>query len=329
MRSSRLLAILILLQLRSRLTAEALAEEFEVSIRTIYRDIDALSAAGIPVYGDRGPGGGFQLLDGYRTRLTGLDSDEAEAMLMIGMPGPAAALGLGSAARRAKGKLLAALTPQGSMDADRISDRFHLDPSDWYRAAESAIHLPVVARAVLDQRPIAICYESWAGIRDRVIDPLGLVLKGGSWYLIGRIAADLRTYKVANIKTVSVQDNPFERPADFDLPRHWLAQTERFEADLRRETAMIRASALGLKRLSALGTYAAQAVNQANPPDEEGWSELTLPFETIDQAALLLLGIGPEIKVIKPVGLRFKIQSYAQEILRLISTAENETSQRW
>jgi predicted DNA-binding transcriptional regulator YafY len=314
MRSSRLLSILILLQLRVRLTAETLAEEFEVSMRTIYRDIDALSAAGIPVYGDRGPGGGFQLLDGYRTRLTGLASDEAEAMLMIGMPGPATALGLGAAAKRAKGKLLAALTPQGSADADRISGRFHLDLVDWYRTTEPATHLPAIARAVLDQLSIAIRYESWAGIRNRVVDPLGLVLKGGSWYIVGRVNLDTRTYKVANIITLTVQREKFERPPGFDLASHWTSQTARFETDLRPEIASIMASQIGLKRLSALGAYAAQAVKQANQADPHGWSELKLPYETIEQASLALLGVGPEIKVIAPLELRQRIQSLACEI---------------
>jgi predicted DNA-binding transcriptional regulator YafY len=317
MRSSRLLSILILLQLRVRLTAEALAEEFEVSVRTIYRDIDALSAAGIPVYGDRGPGGGFQLLDGYRTRLTGLASDEAEAMLMIGMPGPAAALGLGAAANRAKGKLLAALTPQGSIDADRISGRFHLDPVDWYRAAEPARHLPALARAILDQLSIMMCYNSWAGIRDRVVDPLGLVLKSGSWYIVGSISGDIRTYKVANVITLTVQRDKFERPPNFDLASHWANQIARFELELRPEIATILASPIGLKRLSALGAYAARAVSEANPADPQGWSELKLPFENIEQAALALLGIGPEIKAIAPIKLRQRIQCLAREILSL------------
>lgn len=315
MRSSRLLSILILLQLRVRVTAEALAKEYEVSIRTIYRDIDALSAAGIPIYGDRGPGGGFQLLDGYRTRLTGLARDEAEAMLMIGMPGPATALGLGAAANRAKGKLLAALTPQGGVDADRISGRFHLDLVDWYRAAEPAPYLPIIARAVLDQQSLAICYESWTGIRNRLVDPLGLVLKGGSWYSVGRVDGSIRTYKVANIKALSVQSQAFERPLDFDLADHWASQTERFEAELRPERARILATPLGLKRLSTLGNYAAHAVGLAQPADPESWSELTLPFETIEQAALMLLGIGPEIEVITPIALGQKIQSLAREII--------------
>ena len=317
MRSSRLLSILILLQLRVRVTAEALAEEYEVSVRTIYRDIDALSAAGIPVYGDRGPGGGFQLLDGYRTRLTGLASDEAEAMMMIGMPGPAAALGLGSAANRAKGKLLAALTPQGSIDAERINSCFHLDAVDWYRAAERTPFLPAIARALFDQRTMCMSYESWAGLRDRKVDPLGLVLKGGSWYMAGSVDGSIRIYKVSNIKTLSVKDSRFERPPDFDLASYWANQIKRFETELRPETAVILASPLGLKRLSMLGDYAANAVSAANDTTRKGWSELALPFETVDQAALALLAIGPEIKVIAPIALRQKINSLAHAIANL------------
>jgi predicted DNA-binding transcriptional regulator YafY len=317
MRSSRLLSILILLQLRVRLTAEALAEEFEVSVRTVYRDIDALSAAGIPVYGDRGPGGGFQLLDGYRTRLTGLARDEAEAMLMIGMPGHAAALGLGAAADRAKGKLLAALTQQGSADADRISGRFHLDLVDWYAAAEPVPYLPTIARAVLDQWSIAIRYESWVGLRDRIVDPLGLVLKGDSWYMVGQVSGSVRTYKVSNIKSLTLQNEAFERPSGFDLIKHWAAQTKRFETELRPHTALINASEIGLKRIAALGAYAAHAVSQANKADPSGWSELELPFENVEQAALELLGIGPEIQIVKPIALRQQMQSLAGAIMGL------------
>ena len=227
MRASRLLSILILLQLRVRLTAEALAQEFEVSIRTIYRDIDALSAAGVPVYGDRGPGGGFQLLDGYRTRLTGLDADEAEAMLMIGLPGPAAALGLGGAAARARGKLLAALPAQGGAAAGRMADLFLLDPVDWYRAGEPATALPALARATLDRRAVAMTYESWTGVRDWTIEPLGLALKGSAWYVVARGAGKIRIFRVSNIKAHARLEGVFERPAGFDLqswwPRSWRA----------------------------------------------------------------------------------------------------------
>jgi predicted DNA-binding transcriptional regulator YafY len=311
MRASRLLSILILLQLRARLTAEALAEEFEVSVRTIYRDIDALSAAGVPVYGDRGPGGGFALLDGYRTKLTGLDSAEAEAMLMIGMPGQAAALGLGAAAGRAKGKLLAALTPEGSVVADRISGRFHIDPAGWYRAAEPATWLPSIARAVIDEQRLAITYESWKNVRQRIVDPMGLVQKGASWYLVGRVGADLRTYRVGAIQDLTVMDDHFERPADFDLATHWAAQLERFERELRPYVARVRASNEGRRRIAELGEYAAKAVAGSQPPGADGWAELNLPFENSDQGARLLLAIGPEVELLGPRDLREAMREIA------------------
>lgn len=316
MRASRLLSILILLQLRARLTAEALAEEFEVSVRTIYRDIDALSAAGIPVYGDRGPGGGFQLLDGYRTKLTGLASDEAEAMLMIGMPGPAAELGLGAAASRARGKLLAALTPGGSRDADRIADRFHVDPVDWYRAAEPVAHLPAIARAVLDARPVAMTYESWTGVRDWRVEPLGLVMKGGHWYLVARGGGKVRIFRVSNIRSQSIGEEPFERPDAFDLPAYWSAEIARFERDLRPGRARIRCSPEGLRRLAELGAFGADAARSAGPADKDGWRETTVAVEHPERAALALIGIGEEMEVLSPEPLRTALRSLATGVAR-------------
>src|SRR3954468_8478197 len=142
MRASRLLSILLLLQTRGRMTAQALADEFETSVRTIYRDIDQLSAAGVPVYADRGRAGGFQLMEGYRTQLTGLSSAEAETLFLAGLPGPAAQLGLGDAMAQAQLKLLAALPAEGRQGAARVASRFHLDPIGWFRSAEHADVLP-------------------------------------------------------------------------------------------------------------------------------------------------------------------------------------------
>ncbi|WP_372850858.1 helix-turn-helix transcriptional regulator [Sphingomonas sp.] len=320
MRASRLLSILILLQLRGRMTAEALAEEFEVSIRTVYRDVDALSAAGVPVYGDRGPGGGFQLLDGYRTRLTGLAADEAEAMFMIGMPGPAAALGLGAAAARAGGKLLAALSPPVGEGAGRIGTRFHLDPVDWYHADEAVPFLPAIARAVLDQQAIEMTYESWSGLRDWRVEPLGLVLKAGAWYLVATARRGVQTFRVSNIRTQQVTEDRFERPADFDLSSWWAASLERFETELRPARASIRLSALGRRRLAELGAYAAEAVAAAGAPDENGWAIVSLPIETADKAALTLLGLGPEVRVIEPVELRDSLRDLAEQVMGMTAT---------
>ena len=315
MRASRLLSILMLLQLRERLTAEALAAEFEVSVRTIYRDIDKLAEAGVPVYADRGPGGGFRLIDGYRTRLTGLAADEVEALLMIGLPGPAAALGMGPAASNASRKMLASLPRSSSDAAGRIGARFHLDPVEWYRDDEPLQQLPAIARAVLDQTALAMTYDSWRGIRERVVEPLGLVLKAGAWYLVARSDGVARIYKVANILRHELRDTHFERPADFDLATWWSAETARFEAGLRTGTAQLRATALGLKRLSQLGAFAQRAVKTAAPADDAGWSCLSLPIETIDHAALTLLGIGPEVVVLAPDALRLRLRDLAADIV--------------
>lgn len=305
----------MLLQLRVRLTADALAEEFGVSVRTIYRDIDELSAAGIPIYGDRGPGGGFQLVDGYRTRLTGLAADEAQAMLMIGLPGPAAALGLGAAAGRARNKLLAALPASFSEGAGRLAARFHLDPVDWYRAAEPAQHLPALARAVLDQRRVVVTYASWRRTRDWNLEPLGLVLKAGAWYALARTGQALRVFKVANMLALSTQDEVFERPSDFDLAAEWSAALLRFEQDLRPNTALLRLSPAGRQRIARLGAYAARAASQADTPDADGWTRVRLPIENPEQAALDLLSLGPEVEVLEPATLRARLRELAAAVV--------------
>jgi predicted DNA-binding transcriptional regulator YafY len=316
MRASRLLSILILLQLRGQLTAEYLAEEFEVSVRTIYRDIDALSAAGIPVYGDRGPGGGFQLLDGYRTKLTGLDPEEAEAMLLIGLPGAAQAMGLGNAAARARNKLLVALPGAGRDEANRIAARFHLDTSDWYRAARPTPFLAQVARAVLDRQLFAMTYQSWTAKRDWTVQPYGLVLKAGNWYLVANGHGKVRNFNVADILALNALTGRFDPPEEFDLATWWAESARAFETRLRPGTAKLRASPVGLQRLRLLGAFAGEAVARAGPVDENGWRLVDLPLETIGSAAPALLGIGPEIDVIEPAALAAEIGRLATLVLQ-------------
>jgi predicted DNA-binding transcriptional regulator YafY len=314
MRASRLVSILILLQLRQRLTAEALAEEFEVSVRTIYRDIDALSASGVPVYGDRGPGGGFQVLDGYRTRLTGLDNDEAEAMLLIGLPQEAAAMGLGNAAARARNKLLASLPKAGSDDASRIADRFHLDTADWYRAARPTPYLSVIARAALDQRRIAVRYESWTATRDWDVEPLGLVLKAGNWYVVAHGNGKITRFNISDILELQVLPEGFDYPDGFNLSEYWNSANRDFEVRLRPLTAKISASPLGIRRLRLLGSWAAEAVRVIDQPDAKGWQILQLPIEAIEASAPQFLGIGPEIDIISPIALRDAVRKLAEQV---------------
>ena len=170
MRASRLLSILMLLQSRGRLSAQVLADELEVSVRTVYRDVDELSASGVPVWADRGRLGGFQLQPGWRTRVDGLTAPEAQAMFLGGLPGPAAQLGLGEAMASAQLKLLAALPDGWREDARRVSTRFHVDPVDWYRGPAATDHLPAIAQAVWGERKIEVRYESWSGTTQRWLD---------------------------------------------------------------------------------------------------------------------------------------------------------------
>ncbi|MBL8517500.1 MAG: WYL domain-containing protein [Betaproteobacteria bacterium] len=319
MRASRLLSILILLQLRTRLTAEALAEEFNVSVRTIYRDMDELSASGVPVFADRGPGGGFQLVEGYRTKLTGLARDEADAVLMIGLPKLAHDLGMGQAASRARNKLLAALPQEMTTGAGRLGSRFHLDPVDWYREAEGTPFLPALAEAVLDDRSVQLTYESWTGLREWRVAPLGLVLKSGTWYVVvrgkGRSGDErLMTFRVANIRSFNVRDETFTRPKNFDLARHWAASMAEFEASLRPHRAEVLLTEAGCKRLAEAGAFGAAAVRAREPAKPVGWFSVSLPFENTEQGARLLLGLGPEFKVIGPSALKAAVRAFCAAV---------------
>ena len=321
MRGSRLLSILMTLQTRGRTTAEALAAQFEVSVRTIYRDIDQLSAADVPVYADRGPGGGFQLLDGYRTRLTGLSPAEAETLFLAGLPGPAAELGLAEVMAAVELKLTAALPEKTRSGARRIAARFHLDPIDWFRSAESASLLPTLAKAVWNETIVEIRYRRGDGSVARRLKPLGLVLKAGTWYCVAAVGeprdAPLRTYRVGSILELTPTDERFERPKDFDLVRYWTASIRAYEVGVYRGRATLRVSRLGRERLDPLGTAVQQAAREtARPAGIRGWIEVTIPIESLDQAALDLLRLGSEVEIMKPIALRRRIVRLAQEIGR-------------
>jgi predicted DNA-binding transcriptional regulator YafY len=323
MRASRLLSILMLLQTRGRMTAEALAAEFEVSVRTIYRDIDQLSAADVPVYGDRGPHGGFELLDGYRTKLTGLSPAEAATLFLAGLPGPAAELGLADVLTTAQLKLTAALPEGARATATRVSARFHLDPVGWFHSADDARLLPVIANAVWNETVLAIRYQRHAGPVSRKVQPLGLVLKGGLWYVVARVGEQLRTYRAANIVELTATDEHFERPKDFDLVRFWTTATRAFEVGLYRGKAALRVSPRGMAKLDLLGSAVAQAAAEtAGPPAADGWVRVVIPIESVDQAAAELIRLGTDAEVLEPVELRHRIAETAREVSRLYERDE-------
>ena len=315
MRASRLLSIMMMLQTRGRMSAEALADELEVSVRTIYRDIDQLSAAGVPVYADIGRNGGFALLDGWRTRLTGLTAPEAQALFLSGLPGPAAELGLGDEVAQAELKLLAALPADWQAEARRMSSRFHLDPAGWFQPGHQSEHLKLVADAVWSERRLAIRYESWKRISDRVIEPLGVVLKGGIWYVVARADEKLRTFRLSSILALVQTGEGFERPAGFDLPAYWAESTKQFEREVYNGTARVRASERGRQRLRDISATVRQAVDAAEIiPGGDGWAELTIPIEEVEWACREMIRIGAEIAVLAPPELRDRVAEEARRM---------------
>jgi predicted DNA-binding transcriptional regulator YafY len=330
MRASRLLSILTTLQARGRVTAQSLADACEVSLRTIYRDIDALSAAGIPVYAERGAEGGYRLLDGYRTRLNGLSAREAEALFLAGLSGPAADLGLGAAMAAAQLKLLVALPEELRAGAERMRACFHLDAPAWFAEGEQPACLPVIANAVWAQNRLRMRYRSWKAEREWRVDPLGLVLKSGAWYLVARAAdrgeGGARTYRIARILELDPCDERFERPDGFDLARYWQESTRRVETEMYRLDAVVRVTAAGLRLLERLATPHARAAMAIGAPECDGRRRVTLPVISVGEAAMDFLRFGVDLEVLEPPELRARLAAMAGQLASLYRVGEERTA---
>src|SRR3954468_6481995 len=279
-RASRLISLLLLLQTRGQLTAAELAERLEVSERTIQRDADALAAAGVPVEARRGPAGG------YRTRLTGLTAEEAEALFA----GPVAELGLGRVFADARLKVLAALPPELQERAERSVRLFHLDTRGWFRGEDKTPHLPTLASAVWQGRRVRARYREGPRVVQRTLDPLGLVLKAGAWYLVARRSAGLRVYRVSRFVAARVGEETFERPAAFDLASFWEEWSTSFERDRPQFDVRLRVPRAGVRFLRPLVHPAGRAALDDVPREPAlEQIELTVPFEHLETAFRELL----------------------------------------
>jgi predicted DNA-binding transcriptional regulator YafY len=315
MRASRLVTVLLLLQSRGQLTAGELAAELEVSERTIHRDVDALSASGVPVYAERGPHGGIRLVDGYRTRLTGLTGDEAEALFLAGIPGPAAELGLSTVVAAAQLKVLASLPPELRTRASRLVERFHLDAGDWFRASQPVPHLPALSDAVWSSTRITIDYQRGDEIVQRTVEPLGLVLKAGTWYVVASVDGQFRTYRVSRVQDAIPSTDRFERPADFDLASYWSESTAAYERDVPRVDVEVRVRPDRVDRLrDAVGGVAFNAAETLPDPDPEGWLRLRLRLDWPGDAARTLLSAGRWVEVLAPADIRARVASTARAV---------------
>ena len=317
MRASRLLSIQMLLEANGRMSAPALARALEVSVRTLHRDIDELTTAGVPVYAERGRAGGFQLMPGWKTTLTGFTAGEAEAVFLAGLSGPAADLGLGPEVASAQRKLLAALPAPWRGGAGRIRERLHLDPVEWYREADPVPFLSVVAASVWEGRQLAVTYESWKATDRRILHPLGLVLKAGVWYLVAEQERKARTWRVASILDAAMLDKPAWRPARFDLAAYWQDAVRRFEQEVHTGEATVAATARGLAELRRINAALARAVAAVPAPAEGQRVRLRIPIESVPHAAGQLMRLCPEVEALEPAALREALRERIRAAERL------------
>jgi predicted DNA-binding transcriptional regulator YafY len=318
--ASRLLSVLLLLRSRGRLSAQGIADELGVSVRTAYRDLARLQAAGVPVYAEPGRGGGYQLLNGYRTRLTGMSEGEARALFFAGLPGPAADLGLAAEVTAARLKLLAALPTGLREEAARTAAVFHLDAPGWYREPEQAPYLPLFVDAVLTRRAVDVRYRRWRAPQEvnRRLRPYGLVLKSGIWYLVAAAEKGIATYRVAQVLDAVVGDERFDQPQGFDLGAYWVSYLDDFQARRYTGKATIRLSPRGRRRLpDNVPPEVVRAVDStATAVGDNGWVEAVIPTEGTEHACGELLRLGGDVEVVAPAELRQAMAATVEVLAR-------------
>jgi len=316
-RADRLVSLALLLQARGRLSARALAAALEVSVRTVYRDIAALSAAGVPVVTESGPNGGCWLLDGYRFPLRGLSSDEASALLLLGVPAVVAELGLADALAAAHRKVQA-----GASAGPAGPALVHLDMPRWFHAAEPVPHLRALAAAIRDGRQLRLGYRrgDQGPETTRVVAPLGLVNKAGVWYLVAcgasRGGDDPAVFRAGRVTSAQVLSDPVARPPGFDLASFWERWSASFADSRPKIEVRLRASPPALAVFpEVFGDPVRPALDAAGPPDDAGWRAVTLTFEHEMAAAQRLAGFGGRVEVLSPATVRARLVTTAEELL--------------
>ena len=310
MRADRLISTLLLLQVHGRLTARDLAERLEISERTVLRDMDALTAAGVPVVADRGPGGGWTLIDGYQTKLTGLTAPEIQTLFFAHPPQILAALGLGPAAEAAWLKIQAALPLAGQQQAQRARRSILIDPRGW-KESQSIASLPVLLDALWRGRRVRFVYERGLGeVGERIVDPLGLVARGSVWYLVASRDNEFRTYRLSRIRDAALDERECVRPDDFDLAAYWETSTVEFRERLPRyyATFLVEPSVMRWVR------YRGWRLEEEQQEDG-GRVRIRLRFDAEDEGLQFALSFGPDIEVIEPVELRDKVVVAARATL--------------
>jgi predicted DNA-binding transcriptional regulator YafY len=316
MRADRLLSILLLLQVHRRLTAGELARRLEVSMRTIHRDMEALSGAGVPVVAERGTGGGWHLLEEYRTNLTGLSDTEVQALFLATPTRVFADLGLAKVADAALIKLSAALPSRHRHSAEDVRQRIHVDVAGWRQSEDAVPLLPTFQEAVWQERKVRMVYRrNDGGGVERVVDPLGLVAKGSLWYLVAAIDGDLRTYRISRVVEAEMLDEACIRPPDFDLADFWARSSSDFLTRLSQHRATVRVAPPVLRQMRMAGRYA--RVEHEGPPSVDGWRTLRMVFEDAQGAREFVLSFGAQAEAIEPPELRDEVLQAAKGVVAL------------
>ena len=313
MRADRLLSTLLLLQAHGKQTGREIATRLQVSERTVHRDMEALSSAGVPVFALRGVNGGWQLDDQWRTQVPGLDESELRALLMA-QPRVSGDTRLAAAAERAVEKLMASLPVGLRTRAEAIRQRLHVDTTAWWGHSENLDALAVVQEAVAGDRKLSMRYTRRAGEPvDRTVDPLGLVAKGVSWYLVADTPAGLRTYRVSRIQDATLLDLPAVRPSDFDLAAYWKSSTARFLEERSRYRATLRLDSVAAAKMRVW--HMCDRSTAGEQSDGDGWVRVQVHFEDEDQALFIVLGFGSRAHVIEPASLRERVQREGEAAL--------------
>ncbi|WP_439384370.1 helix-turn-helix transcriptional regulator [Amycolatopsis lexingtonensis] len=318
MRAERLVALLFTLQRRRSATAAELAGELGVSERTMHRDLAALREAGVPLWTEQGRHGGFRLVDGWRAGLDGLTAREAVALFALGVPSALAGLGLDTAGSAARAKVSAGMPAELREHAALVAGRFHLDAPSWFGGADEPPFLATVVRAVWAQRRLSVGYRRRDKVASRELEPLGLVLKAGVWYLVARVVSDdaLRTYRVSRIVHAASLDVPFSRPSDFDLVRWWESSSAAFEQVARPLRVRARLNRLAVRELRRVfgGEHLADTVVSLGEPDAAGWAEAELALEDGEIGLGQLVSLSPGVEVLEPVELRTALAEVGAEL---------------
>ncbi|MBK8139113.1 MAG: YafY family transcriptional regulator [Chloroflexi bacterium] len=316
MRADRLVSLILLLQTRGKTTARTLAAELEVSTRTVLRDVDALSAAGVPVISEGGHGGGISLDEGYRTSLTGLKDAEARSLFLSNNTQILHDIGLGDAAESMLLKLTAALPAVHQPSVEQIRQRIYIDPLWWWHDSTPLAFWDDLQRAVYEDRRIRIVYENHShDVSEREIEPYSLVAKSSTWYLIARRDSEFRTYRVSRLRNVTVLAERFHRDAAFDLPSYWQAHLGEFAAALSGYQFTLRVDPSRLPFMRWLAPGRCEVIDAAQ--DARGWAEVAVNVENEELAKMLVFGLGTQAEVIEPAALRAAVLSAARAITEL------------